>query len=118
MKRRAMMNDLMGKLGLPFPTRPLKVQGGFVLEYIIPDDFKEMVLEVMYPFTPLPSLDDEMTDIHEDKEFIVRDYMVVRDNGMDMLVSPYFPESGGTVIDWWSDENTIEFDEDDLAGMA
>jgi len=108
-----MKGDLLQGLGLPFPTRPLKVQGGFVLEYIIPDELKEMVLEVMYPFIPLPSLDDEMIDNHEDKEFIVRDFLVVRDGGMDMLVSPYFPYSGGTVIDWVSEENAIPFDEDD-----
>ena len=99
--------------GLPFPTRPLKVQGGVIEEYIIPDKYREDVLRLLYPFIPVPSLDDEMTDIHEDKTFLVKDYRVVREGNMDMLVSPYYPISGGSVIDWVSDDKWIEFDEDD-----
>jgi len=85
---------------LPFPTRPLKVRGGIIEEYIIPEEYREEVLKHLYIFVPVPSLDDEMYDLHEDKVFKVRDYRVVRDGGMDMLVSPYYPNSGGSVIDW------------------
>lgn len=96
--------------GLPFLTRPLEVCGGVIEEYIIPDELKEEVLKLLYPFIPVPSLDDEMIDIHEDRTFIVKDYRVVRDGGMDMLVSPYYPNSGGSVIDWMSPDNAIEHD--------
>jgi hypothetical protein len=85
---------------LPFPTRPLQVKGGTVEEYIIPEDKKEEVLRAMYLFVPVPSLDDEMYDIHEDKTFRVRDFRVTYEGGHNWLVSPYYPSSGGTVIDW------------------
>jgi hypothetical protein len=94
---------------LPFPKRPLKVGGGVVQEYIIPEEKKEEVLRQLYIFIPIPSLDDEMYDLHEEKKFKVREFRVTREGGMNMLVSPYYPESGGSVIDWvpaeeWEEE--------------
>jgi hypothetical protein len=85
---------------LPFPTRMLKVNGGVVEEYIIPEEQKAEVLEELYIFTPVPSLDDEFMDIHEGKKFKVRDFRVTREGRCNFLVSPYYPKSGGTVIDW------------------
>jgi hypothetical protein len=85
---------------LPYPMRLLKIQGAQVQEYVIPDDKKLEVLNLLYPFTPVPSLDEELLDIHEDKTFIVRDYRVTWENGHNWLVSPYYPSGGGTVIDW------------------
>ena len=90
----------MREARLPFPTRPLKVRGGTIEEYVIPDDKKEEVLKQMYPFVHVPSLDDELYDLHENKRFFVKDYRVVREGNMDLLVSPYYPNSGGSVIDW------------------
>ena len=93
---------------LPFPTRPLRVRGGMVEEYIIPDDQKEEVLRQLWLFAdPVPSLDEELFDLHEGRLFMVREYMVVWENGHNFLVSPYYPSSGGSVIDWmpadWAD---------------
>ena len=51
-----------------------------------------------------------MYDIHANKTFIVKEFRVTWEHGMNYLVSPYYPESGGTVIDWW-DEN---WNDDDL----
>jgi hypothetical protein len=48
----------------------------------------------------VPKLSETMYDLHEEKTFKVGDFRVVRDSGLDMLVSPYFFQSGGTVIDW------------------
>ncbi len=95
---------------LPFPTYPLKVNGGYVDVYVIPEEKKGEVLKRLYPFMPLPSLDDVMLDIHEDKTFKVREFMVLRSPGMNWLVSPYFPRSGGTVIDWWDPANEFSID--------
>lgn len=88
------------ELPLPYPTRPIKVEGGYVDAYIIPEEDKGKILKALYPFVPLPSLDAVKLDIHEDKMFKVREFMVLRSPGMNWLVSPYFPSSGGTVIDW------------------
>ena len=85
---------------LPYPTRPLKVQGGTVEEYIIPDDKKAEVLAALYIFKPVPSLDEERFDLHEGKNFRVGDFRVTWEGGQNFLVSPYYPSSGGSVIDW------------------
>jgi hypothetical protein len=92
---------LEGDPRLPFPTRKISVQGGTIEAYIIPDDQKEAVFKQLYPFRPIPPLNRTVEDIHAEKKFKIRDFMVVREGNMNMLVSPYYPESGGSVIDWW-----------------
>ncbi len=85
---------------LPFPTRTMCVGGRMIEVYIIPDEKKAEVLVELYPFIPVPSLNEEMYDVHADKNFKVKDFCVTREGGMNFLVSPYYFESGGTVIDW------------------
>ena len=86
---------------LPYRTRPLTLANGDVVEeFEIPDEDREIVLEQLYPFIPVPKLNQKMYDIHADKRFIVREFRVTWEHGMNWLVSPYYPESGGTVIDW------------------
>jgi hypothetical protein len=85
---------------LPFPTRLLIINGIKVEEYVIPDKRKAEVLKQLYIFRPLPSLDDERLDIHSGKKFKIRDFRVTREGNMNCLVSPYYEEGGGTVIDW------------------
>ena len=95
----------MNEQRLPYPTYKIKTRGGKVEEYIIPNDKKEEVLKQLYPFIPVPSLDDELYDIHENKAFFVKDYRVIREGNANLLVSPYFLNSGGTVIDWFPIES-------------
>jgi hypothetical protein len=108
---------------LPFPTKPLVIQGEEVEEYIIPDEKRAEVLAEMYLGTPVPGLDEERFDLHSGKVFRVREFRVTRERGRNWLVSPYYEEGGGTVIDWmptdpndpgwvWDDEAD---DEDDPA---
>lgn len=108
---------------LPYPTRPMYFpDGSSVEEFIIPDDDKELVLQQLYPFSPVPKLTDVMEDLHCGKKFLVKDFRVTWEHGMNYLVSPYYPESGGTVIDWvdenaWADDeyyDESEFDEDEF----
>ena len=63
----------------------------------------------MYPFADCPRLDDVRVDLHTSKTFKVRDYMVTREGNLNVLVTPYYAEAGGTVLDW------IECDESDDA---
>ena len=105
---------------LPYPTRPMYFPDGTsVEEFIIPEEDKEIVLEQLYPFSPVPKLTDELEDLHVNKKFIVKDFRVTWEHNMNYLVSPYYPEGGGTVIDWidesnWNnDEIDEEFSEDD-----
>lgn len=85
---------------LPFPTRPLRAHGEVVEEYVIPDDKRAEVLKKLYLFSPVPDLDEVLYDLHEGKTFRCREFRVFWDRGMNWLVSPYYPSSGGTVIDW------------------
>ena len=85
---------------LPFPIKVVPSASGPVHLYEIPDDQKETVLELLNIFRPVPSLDDVMEDIHAEKQFRVRDFLVAREGGMNVLASPYYLEAGGTVIDW------------------
>ena len=70
--------------------------------YVIPDDKKQEVLEALWPFTPLPKLEDVFFDIHESKCFTLKDFKVIRWNNRNIIVSQYFMKSGGTVIDFVS----------------
>ena len=103
---------------LPYVTQPMYFPDGtWVEEFIIPEEDKEIVLEQLYPFSPVPKLTDEMYDIHAEKTFIVREFRVTWERGMNFIVSPYYPESGGTVIDWMDEDSWVdddEFDDDDF----
>ncbi len=85
---------------LPYPTRTIGMGPETFEEYLIPDREKAWVLDAFYPFEPVPGLDERMFDLHEEKEFRVGDFRVIRGEVMDLLVSPYFLDSGGTVLDW------------------
>lgn len=86
---------------LPFPLKTVGSATGPIRIYEIPEEMKEEVLKRLYIFPPAPSLDDIMEDIHAGKNFRVRDFLVAREGQTNVLASPYYPESGGTVIDWW-----------------
>ena len=86
---------------LEYPTEILKMSNGCEVEkYIIPEEDKQEVLERLYPFVDTPSLDKTMTDLHTEKTFKVRDFIVVREGDGNFLVTPYYAEKGGTVLDW------------------
>jgi len=100
---------------LPYPARPLVfTDGTSVEEFMIPDEDKEIVLTQLYPFSPIPKLTDIVYDLHADKKFVVKDFRVTWEHGMNYLVSPYYPDSGGTVIDWMDENAWVddEFDEE------
>ena len=87
---------------LPYPMVEVLSPEGKVRyhEYQIPDADRESVLRTEYPFDCCPKLDDERVDLHLGKRFLVGDFKVVRVGQMNYLVSPYYAESGATVIDW------------------
>ena len=94
---------------LPYPTRPLVFPNGTTVEeFMIPDEDKEIVLAQLYPFSPTPKLTDVVYDLHADKTFVVKDFRVTWEHGMNYLVSPYYPESGGTVIDWMDEDAWVD----------
>ncbi len=86
---------------LDYPTEPLTMANGCMVErYVIPDEDRQKVLDALYPFTEVPSLDTVLLDLHTSKTFKVRDYIVTREGDGNFLVTPYYAEAGGTVLDW------------------
>jgi hypothetical protein len=74
---------------LPFPIKVVPSRTGPVQIYEIPDDRKEEVLEQLYIFRPIPSLDDVMEDIHTGKRFRVR-----APHPLDSFSPPYLAAQG------------------------
>ena len=86
---------------LPYPLQDLPMAyGPAAKEYVIPDDKRGEILKDICPFACCPDLNEVMYDIHEEKCFTVREYRVIRERGRNMLVSPYYPLSGGMIVDW------------------
>ena len=113
-----MENDPLLEDRLPYPTQPLfLLNGTCVEEFLIPEEDKEIVLAQLYPFSPIPQLTDVLYDLHADKTFVVKDFRVTWEHGMNFLVSPYYPESGGTVIDWMDEGSWIDDESDDFDGL-
>lgn len=90
---------------LPYPTQRVKTIYGETTEYLIPEGQKEKVLKKLYPFGDPPLLGDTLMDIHANREFVVRDFKVIEQNGYVMPVSPYFAEDGASVVDWQPKES-------------
>ena len=86
---------------LPYPLRLLKMAyGPDAMEYVIPQQEKTKVLKEIYPFIPCPEITEERFDLHEQKTFCIKDFRVIRECNRNFLVSPYYPRSGGMVVDW------------------
>ena len=86
---------------LGYPTEMLSMLNGSLVErYVIPEHDKERLFDVLYPFDCKPCMDSRMLDIHAGRTFTVRDFIVVREGDGNFLVSPFYAEAGGTVLDW------------------
>lgn len=87
---------------LPYPLKEVECADGTVQRiYEIPDEDMAKVLADLYPFDGgAPSIDDTLFDLHERKEFKVRDFLVIRWCEGNLLASPYFPRTGGMLVDW------------------
>ena len=98
LQEREMLMQLFGPQDrLDYPTEILKMANGCEVErYIIPDEDKQKVLDALYPFFDTPSLDADMLDLHTQKTFKVRDYIVTREGN-----------GGYGVIDWQAVMNAV-----------
>ncbi len=86
---------------LPYPLKPLQMAYGPDEQvYDIPEDAKPGILDDLYPFCPAPRPDSEVFDLHEQKCFVFRDAQVIRYNGRNLIVSPYYARSGGMAVDF------------------
>ena len=86
---------------LPYPLKPLKMAFGPDEQvYDIPEEDKAKVFEELWPFAPCPALDDLRFDLHEQKVFKFREAQVIRHNGRNLVVSPFYSRSGGMAVDF------------------
>jgi len=101
-QERQLMMQLIGpQPRLDYPTEILRMSNGCEVErYIIPDADRQRVLDALYPFSEQPALGEEMLDLHTGRTFNVNDYFVTREGNGNFLVTPYYAEKGGTVLDW------------------
>ncbi len=105
-ERRMILTACGSMARLEYPTILVELSNGKVIEiYDIPEADKEKIFRQLYVFENLPSLDEIRLDIHSCKEFYIRDFLVTREGEGNFLVSPYYPESGGTVLDWIDSTN-------------
>ena len=112
-EERQMMLAITGpQKPLNYPTHLLSMSDGtFTKEYEIPEEDREEVFQRLYLFDTPPSMDTLMLDIHEGKKFKVRDFRVIREDGGNFIVSPYYPISGGTLLDW-AESGAVKDDSD------
>ena len=100
-ERRMLMSISGPQDRLEYPTEILKMANGCEVEkYIIPEADRQKVLDILYPFFEIPSLEEKRVDVHTGKSFKIRDFIVTREGNGNFLVSPYYAEAGGTVLDW------------------
>lgn len=94
---------------LSYPLKQLERQsGGPTQVYDIPERDKPSVLERLYFLEPVPKPGDVLIDLHEEKEFVFKDALVVREDGMNFIVSPYYLKSGGTLLDFAESDDVID----------
>ena len=86
---------------LDYPTHLLAMSDGtFTQEYEIPAEEREAVFQKLYLFDSPPPMEKYVMDIHEGKKFKVKRFRVIREDGGNFIVSPFYPISGGTLLDW------------------
>jgi hypothetical protein len=56
---------------------------------------KQAVLEKFCASLPVPALEDVMGDVHAERAFRVKDFVIIRGGGMNVLATPSYLESGG-----------------------
>ena len=69
------------------------------LYYIIPDDQKEEVFKKIWAFEGMPKMDDVLLDIHAEEFVKLKECFVIRWNKRNIIVSPHYFSTGGTLID-------------------
>ena len=111
-KEKSIIREYVGKQPpLPFPLREVETNDGInVMMYDIPDDKVKAVLDQLYFLEPIPDFEDMILDLHENKKFKFKESKIIREDGYNFIVSPYYPISGGTILDFAEDDDIIDED--------
>lgn len=88
---------------LKYPTvwKQFQNHGYRFRQYVIPPEEKAAVIRKLWMFDGAERLDMDATylDIHCNKTFKLRDAIITREDGCNFIMSPYYPEAGGTLLD-------------------
>ena len=76
------------------------ISGEELEELLVPATVKETVFDILYPFKPIPLQSEMMADVNTGNRFMVSEFRVFIHNGKPLLTTPWYPEDGGTVLDW------------------
>ena len=70
-------------------------------QYVIPPEEKAAVIRKLWMFDGAERLDMDATylDIHCNKTFKLRDAIITREDDCNFIMSPYYAEAGGTLLD-------------------
>lgn len=102
---------------LPYPLKELPMAYGKpALAYELPEEKRPEVFREIFPFVKCPGMEELFFDLHEGKFFQAKEFIVIRERGRNMLVSPYYASSGGMVVDWVPEEAVDSFCNDDEIG--
>lgn len=91
----------MPSLDYPCVVRQFKNRKYRFLQYVIPDEEKADVIRKLWMFDGAERLDMDATylDIHCNKTFKLRDAIITREDDCNFIMSPYYAEAGGTLLD-------------------
>ena len=112
-EERKMMLSVTGpQPPLDYPMHLLQMSDGtFTQEYEIPEEEREAVFRKLYLFENPPAMDETILDIHENKRFKASEFRVIREGEGNFIVSPFYPISGGTLLDWVSNGDVKQDDD-------
>lgn len=100
---------LQPELPYPFTVRETDKRGRpKTIEYHIPESEKQAFLDQHYPLGNKPKLDERRWCLHAGKNFTVKDFLVIRNDGMNFIVSPFFFDEecgGGMATDWFPERS-------------
>lgn len=87
---------------LEWPLKPVRLGNGVTEDvYDIPEDKAYDELRKCWPFEDesFPKKGGKLYDVHAKKHIVIDKCLILRYMDRNIIVSPYYPESGGTVID-------------------
>jgi len=87
---------------LEWPLKPIRLGNGTTEDvYDIPEDKAYDELRKCWPFEEesFPPRGGKLYDVHEKTSIIIDKCLILRYMDRNIVVSPYYPKSGGTVLD-------------------
>lgn len=86
---------------LSYPVKKMALPGGsYEVEYVVPNKDKDALIKELNPLKNRLSANSTRFCLHQQKTFKLRKCRVIRYNGRNLLVSPWYDQTGGTLLDW------------------